>query len=182
MVAHELYPKLDELDSVISEVKYATEIKELNDFRSHLNSAQTTEEGKMFVDFTGVGVNADSSKLSDYVGKGKYVLVSFWASWSSSSLMEIPHLIELQKKYSGKNFSVLGVNVWDQEDQFKASLNKEKITYPQIFIPRTNKDNVTELYNISGIPHIILFAPDGKILKRDLRGEDMKNIVAETIL
>lgn len=182
MVAHELYPKLDELDSIISEVKYASEIKELNDFRSHLYAAQATEEGKMFVDFTGIGINANSSKLSDYVGKGKYVLVNFWASWSSSSMTEIPHLVELQKNYGGEIFTVLGVNVWDQEEKFKAALKEENITYPQIFIPRGNKDNATELYNISGIPQIILFAPDGTILKRNLCGEEMKAIVAESLL
>lgn len=108
--------------------------------------------------------------------------MKFWASRSSTCLTDISNLIYFHKNYAGDMFTVLGVNVWDQEDKFKAALKEENITYPQIFIPRGNKDNATELYNISGIPQIILFAPDGTILKRNLRGEEMKAIVAESLL
>ena len=74
---------------------------------------------------------------------------------------------------------VLGVNVWDDEAAFKAALVEEGITYPQIVVPQDNKDNATELYGIQGIPQIILFAPDGTIVKRDLRGQAMKDLVEE---
>ena len=133
----------------------------------------------MFVDFTGLTVDGQPSKLSDYVGKGKYVLVDFWASWCGPCKGEIPNLIELQEKFGGDKFTVLGVNVWDEEDKFKAALTAEGITYPQIYIPRDNKDNATELYGIKGIPQIILFAPDGTIVQRDLRGNAMKALVSE---
>ena len=71
------------------------------------------------------------------------------------------------------------MNVWDEEEKFKAALTEEGITYPQIYIPRDNKDNATELYGIQGIPQIILFGPDGIIIKRDLRGQTMKDLVEE---
>jgi hypothetical protein len=67
------------------------------------------------------------------------------------------------------------------EESFKNALKEEGITYPQIFIPRDNKDNATELYGIKGIPQIILFAPDGTIVKRNLRGEEMKAFVADQL-
>ena len=120
-----------------------------------------------------------ASKLSDYVGKGKYVLVDFWASWCGPCKGEIPNLIELQNKFGGEKFMVLGVNVWDEEAAFKAALEEEGITYPQIVIPQNNKDNATELYGIQGIPQIILFGPDGTIVQRDLRGQAMKDLVEE---
>lgn len=181
MVAGEFYTTLDELDSVIAEVKYATAIKEINTYREGLEAAETTKEGKMFVDFTGQNMEGTASKLSDYVGKGKYVLVDFWASWCGPCRGEIPNLIELQNKLGGEKFTVLGVNVWDDETKFKSALESEGITYPQIFIPRDNPDNATQLYGINGIPQIILFAPDGTIIKRNLRGEEMKNFVSEQV-
>ena len=181
MVAREFYSDLAKLDSVITEVKYAAEIKAINNLRKFLEAAETTKEGKMFVDFTGFDLEGNASKLSDYVGKGKYILVDFWASWCGPCKMEIPNLIELQKNYAGEKFTVLGVNVWDQEEKFKEALKEEGITYPQIFVPRDNKDNATELYSIQGIPQIILFGPDGTILKRNLRGEAMKTYVGEQV-
>lgn len=181
MVAHEFYPELASLDSAMAEVKYAKEMKQLQALRAVYETAETTKEGKKFVDFTGLSTDGKESKLSDYVGQGKYVLVDFWASWCGPCKGEIPNLIELNNKFNGENFTVLGVNVWDEESNFKAALESEGISYPQIFIPRDNKDNATELYGIQGIPQIILFGPDGTIVKRNLRGEEMKNFVAEQL-
>ena len=179
MVAPQFYSSLAEFDEATNGVKYADKVFAVRKYREELLKAAATQAGKMFVDFTGLTVDGQPSKLSDYVGKGKYVLVDFWASWCGPCKGEIPNLIELQEKFGGDKFTVLGVNVWDEEDKFKAALTAEGITYPQIYIPRDNKDNATALYGIKGIPQIILFAPDGTIVQRDLRGNAMKALVSE---
>ena len=181
MVSSQFYPSLGELDTMIGKVKYANNIAKIRAERENYLKAEATQPGKMFVDFSGYTLEGASSKLSDYVGKGKYVLVDFWASWCGPCKGEIPNLIELQNKFGGEKFMVLGVNVWDEETAFKAALEEEGITYPQIVVPQNNKDNATELYGIQGIPQIILFGPDGTILRRDLRGDDMKAYVTEQL-
>lgn len=181
MVASEFYPTLGELDTMIGKVKYASKNPAVMLEREGLLKAEDTQPGKMFVDFAGYTVDGEPSKLSDYVGKGKFVLADFWASWCGPCKREIPNLIELQNKFGGDKFVVLGVNVWDEEAKFKEALTAEGITYPQIYIPRDNKDNATEMYGIKGIPQIILFAPDGTIVKRNLRGDAMKEFVAEQL-
>ena len=179
MTARQFYPTLETLDEAIATVKYAGGLASIKALRKGYEKAAATQAGKMFVDFTGFTVDGKASKLSDYVGKGKYVLVDFWASWCGPCKGEIPNLIELQNKFGKKNFTVLGVNVWDDDAAFKAALKEEGITYPQIVVPQNNKDNATELYGIQGIPQIILFGPDGKIIQRDLRGQAMKDLVEE---
>ena len=144
-------------------------------------SNEAVKFAKHFAGVTGYTVDGKASKLSDYVGKGKYVLADFWASWCGPCKREIPNLIELQKQFGGEKFVVLGVNVWDQEDKFKEALKEEGITYPQIYVPRDGKVNATELYGIQGIPQIMLFGPDGTIVKRNLRGEEMKAFVADQL-
>jgi thiol-disulfide isomerase/thioredoxin len=179
--ARQFYTNLKEVDELIATVKYAGEMAAIKSLRLNYAKAEATQAGKMFVDFTGYTVDGKASKLSDYVGKGKYVLVDFWASWCGPCKGEIPNLIELQNKFGGDKFTVLGVNVWDDEAAFKAALTEEGITYPQIFIPQGNKDNATEMYGIQGIPQIILFAPDGTIVQRDLRGQGMKDLVESKV-
>ncbi|MBO5865684.1 MAG: redoxin domain-containing protein [Bacteroidaceae bacterium] len=179
MTARQFYPTLKDVDELIATVKYAGEMAAIKTLREGYIKAEATQAGKMYVDFAGLTVDGKPSKLSDYVGKGKYVLVDFWASWCGPCKGEIPNLIELQNKFGGEKFTVLGVNVWDEETAFKAALTEEGITYPQIYIPRDNKDNATELYGIQGIPQIILFGPDGVIVQRDLRGQAMKDLVEE---
>ena len=182
ITARQYCSNLAEVDSLIATIKYAGDMAAIKALRDGFLKAEATQAGKMFVDFTGFTVDGTAaSKLSDYVGKGKYVLVDFWASWCGPCKAEIPNLIELQNKFAGENFTVLGVNVWDEETKFKEALVAEGITYPQIFVPRDNKDNATELYGIQGIPQIILFAPDGTIVKRDLRGDAMKALVEDKV-
>ena len=181
MVASTFYPTCAELDQVIERVEYADRLASIKRLRTELEKAEATSAGKMFIDFEGFNLEGGASKLSDYVGKGKYVLVDFWASWCGPCKGEIPNIIELHNKFGGDKFTVLGINVWDEEENFKKALTEEGITYQQIFVPKNNKDNATDMYGIGGIPQIMMFGPDGTILKRDLRGEEMKKFVEEQL-
>ncbi len=123
-----------------------------------------------------------NAKITDlpvwHVGKGKYVLVDFWASWCGPCRAEIPNIKELYDKYHSKGLDVLGVAVWDKVEDTQKAIKELGIVWPQII----NAQQIpTELYGIQGIPHIILFAPDGTIVARDLREEAMKEKVAEVM-
>ena len=136
-----------------------------------------TAEGKMFKDFE-AEYEGKVVKLSDYVGKGKYVLVDFWASWCGPCRAEIPNLLSVYEKYKGDNFEVLGVATWDKPEDTKTAMEQLKITYPQIMNAQYAGSNA---YGINGIPQIILFGPDGTILKRNLRGAAIEAAVKEVL-
>jgi thiol-disulfide isomerase/thioredoxin len=140
--------------------------------------ARQTAEGMIFTDFTIENGKTDGSKvsLSDYVGKGKYVLVDFWASWCGPCLAELPTLIEVYNKYKGDKFELLGIAVWEDREATQKYLEDHNTAWPQII--EANKIP-TDLYGIQGIPHIILFGPDGTIVARNLRGDGLKAKVAE---
>lgn len=138
---------------------------------------KATAEGSMFVDFEGKSPDGEVARLSDYVGRGKYVLVDFWASWCGPCRKEIPNIKELYEKYTGKGLVVLGVAVWDNDNsESRKTMEQLSMKWNQIFVGTDHTP--TKLYGINGIPHIILFGPDGTIVKRNLRGEEMKSTVS----
>ena len=132
-----------------------------------------TAEGQMFKDF-----EIDGVKFSDFVGKGKYVLIDFWASWCGPCRGEMPNLRAVYDEFKGDKFDMLSVAVWDKPEDTVKAAEEEKIAWNQII----NAQKVpTDIYGIEGIPHIILFGPDGTILKRNLRGHDIREAVAEAL-
>lgn len=142
---------------------------------------ENSSAGKMFTDFDARNM-ADTKdvKLSDYVGKGKYVLADFWASWCSPCRAEIVHLAELHKKYAKDGLVILGVNVWDKHNAALASVKNMKMVWPQIYVPNARSEGgATDLYGIRGIPTVIIYAPDGTIIHRSHGGaEVIKDIEA----
>lgn len=142
------------------------------------NALKNTAEGMAFTDIKGKDVDGNPVALSDYVGKGNYVLLDMWASWCGPCKGEIPNLLKLHNQYKDKGLTVLGLFVWDKDENLKKAMEEEGIVWPQIIDTEMASQN---LYGVDGIPHIILFAPDGTILKRYLRGQGMIEAVDEVM-
>ena len=144
---------------------------------TRLRRVEATQAGAQFVDFEGVDDANKAVRLSDYVGKGHYVLVDFWASWCGPCRREIAHLKKVRDTYTDKGLIILGTVVWDEMEDHLKAMKELEITWPQIF----NKTEATELYGIAGIPQIILFDPAGKIVARDLRGEEINKLLDKAL-
>ena len=170
--------KFDSLYAIAGEVVKNTPsvVKE----KARCEAVNNTSEGKMFADFTIEKGNADGTavKLSDYVGNGKYVLVDFWASWCGPCRGEMPNLANIYKQYKGEKFEIVGVAVWDERADTEKALGELPISWPVIFDAQKIP---TDMYGIYDIPEIILFGPDGTIVARGIRGEEIGKKIAEVM-
>ena len=133
------------------------------------------KEGDMFKDFA-IEVNGKTTRLSDYVGRGKYVLADFWASWCGPCRQEIPNLIALYEKYKDKEFLIVGVAAQDDPEASLKAIDEMQIPYPQIL---NSQKIATDLYGIDALPHTILFDPNGTIIARNIYGEQLKETLLE---
>ena len=129
-----------------------------------------------FVDFSAT-YKGTTQRLSDYVGKGKPVVADFWASWCGPCRREIPYLIDVYRKY-GDKVVVLGIATWDEPADTEQAIAEMQIPYPQII---NAQKAGSDAYDIKGIPEIILFSADGKVLRRGLRGEAIAQAVEECL-
>lgn len=148
--------------------------------QTKVSMVTSTQEGAMFTDFEAVQPDGSVAKLSDYVGKGKYILVDFWASWCGPCKREIPNIKAAWNKYKGDKFDVLSVAVWDKPEDTAAAAAEHGVVWNQIV---NAQKTPTDIYGIEGIPHLILFGPDGTIVKRGdaLRGEGLDTFLSSIL-
>lgn len=129
---------------------------------------EKTAPGKMFTDFEVTTSDGKTARLSDYVGKGEYVLLDFFASWCGPCMREIPNLKAIYERYNGKGLKMVGLAVWDEPADTRRCVEEQKLPWTII----DNAQRVpTDIYGVRGIPHIIVFSPDGTIAFRGLTGE-----------
>ena len=145
-------------------------------FIKSVEAEKNTQPGKPFANIKGVDKEGKELSLSNFIGKGNYVLVDMWASWCAPCKGEIPNLAKLHQRYHNKGLTVVGVFTWDEPENLTKVMKEEKISWSQIIdIDETAMDE----YGTEGIPFIFLLSPNGTILERGLRGEGMIATVEE---
>ena len=149
----------------------------LNAYLEKQRAREAIVIGESYTDFEGTW-DGKEYRLSDYVGKGKYVLIDFWASWCGPCREEIPNIIEAYNKYGKKGLEVLGVAIKDSPDKTVQAAKDLHINYT-VF---SDKDNsAAKAYNLQEIPRIILIGPDGTILASDLRGDEIEKTLKDIL-
>lgn len=166
-----------EIDADIARYPYLSSSKRIGNIRKKIKNLEETSEGKMFKDFE-VIYGDETFKLSDHVGKGNYVLLDFWASWCGPCRGEIPNLKKIYNDFGPMGLEVIGIAVWDDPEDTKQAIEVLDIPYMDVI----NAQSIpTDIYGISAIPCIILFGPDGTIVNRNARGEDLYNLIKNSM-
>lgn len=108
----------------------------------------------------------------------KITLLEFWATWCGPCMGEIPHLKSIQSKYSADDLQIIGISLDTNPKKVEQFIRSKKMSWPQIIQPKEWDGEITKKYNVLGIPATYIISKNGKIIAKDLRGEELEKEIA----
>ena len=135
--------------------------------------------GAKFPDFNEKDVTGQPMSIARY--KGKVVLVDFWATWCGPCIKELPNVLETYQKHHPKGFEIVGISLDQTEQKLHDFTKAQNMTWQQFFDGQGWGNKLAGKYGVNSIPATYLLDAEGKILGKDLRGEDLEKAVAAAL-
>ena len=129
--------------------------------------------GKPFIDFEAEAPDGSKHRLSEYAGHSRYVLIDFWASWCGPCIASFPFMKQVYADYKDRGLCIIGVSCDKDRNAWLKALDKHQLPWTALLSP-ASKGDALDLYGVSGIPTVILIAPDGTIIATDIEGKELK--------
>ena len=134
---------------------------------------QRSITGRPFIDFEAEAPDGTKHHLSEYAAHGQYVLIDFWASWCGPCVASFPFMKQLYADYKDRGLCFIGVSCDKDRNAWLKALDKHQLPWTALLSP-ADKGDALNLYGVSGIPTVILIAPDGTIISTDIEGNKLK--------
>lgn len=168
----------DFIDNFLKDYKYKDDVLLTNVYKM-IEGEKRKAQGVAFMDFEQPDMDGNMHKLSEYAGKGNYVLVDFWASWCGPCRKEMPNLKKVYDRFHSKGFEIVGVSLDNNKKSWTDAVENMQMTWPQLSDLKAWKNSAAQLYYIKSIPATLLIGPDGKIVASNLRGQELEKKLEE---
>jgi len=142
---------------------------------------QSTLPGYSFTNIVSKDPQGNIIELANYAGKGKYVLLDFWASWCPDCRKEMPALVDLYAAYKDRGLEIVGYSLDKDMDAWIKGIETLHIPWVQMSDCGFWNSQGANLYAVQSIPLTILIDPEGNIIARGMDVENLKKLLARLI-
>ena len=124
--------------------------------------------GDKFVDFSQKDTSGNSVKLSNI--KSNCILLEFWGSWCGPCREENASLVKIYNE-----FEILGVASETNKQQWITAIKIDGLNWVNVTDLKGGNNNAAMIYGVSGYPSNFLIDKDGRIIAKDIYGDDLRN-------
>lgn len=173
---HEMYSDMDGgmVESYLQKIPAAyREDSWYKRIAEYVEAEKKTAEGNEYPDVELQTPDGKTKKISDFVEEGKFTIIDFWASWCAPCRAEMPNLVRIYKEFGDKGISILGISLDNHSAAWKKGIKDLGITWGQLSDLKGWRSKAAEEYGVRSIPKTIVVAPNGRIVKKGLRGKEL---------
>lgn len=125
--------------------------------------------------------NPDGKLISLKESLGKVTIVDFWASWCGPCRAENPNVVAIYKELHSKGLNIIGVSLDKDTSKWKEAIAKDKLTWTQVSHLKFWDEPIAKQYNVESIPATFILDASGKVVAKDLRGQELKTKIIELL-
>jgi peroxiredoxin len=151
----------------------------VTEFLVRMAKLKSVQVGHVAPAFSMKTIDGKMISLADF--KGKYVLLDFWASWCMPCRQENPNVVKAYNKYKDRKFTILSISLDKDPAAWKQAVAADKLTWTHASELSDFEGPTVRLYQVEAIPSSFIIDPSGKIVAKNLRGEQLDEFLNKTL-